>query len=598
MLGLFGLGLSLAGGRILAHGPVADAALVAGAAVWGLAAILRVRRAGAVLAAPYAAVAAALAVPAGLAVAGSHDVSPLIHVAWTALLAVALPVWVALERTAAGMVVAAAVARGPLRRAAVRGATTGFWLIAIVALNWSVSQRDAKWDLTYFKTTRPSETTVAQVQAAGDAVEALLFFGPTDEAWPEVERYFEALAAAGAPLTLRRVDQALEPELARVLKIRSNGWIVVRRRGKEGETATERIEIGETFERARKPLRNLDAKVGRAVARLGEGERRVAFTSGHHERTRAGEPDAPAGQRLGGLYQLLDRFAIATQALGLADGLANGVPEGVGAVVVAGPRAPFLPEERDALLRHVRAGGRLLLLLEPPAPAGSPRDDGLEPLLHALGLARRPGVVCAEKSHLRRTFSPADRGLVVASGYSTHPIVTTANRNAGRVATLFAAGTALQEARESGRIAGAKVAFPLRTGTDGFLDRDGDWTRDADEPLERLELVAAVTLPPAERGGAEGRVVVIGDGDVVTDAVIQNPGNAVLFVDALRWLIGEESVDATPESEEDVALEHRREDDAIWFYGTAFGAPLPLLGVAWWMARRRRRGVRTEASDA
>lgn len=587
-LALAGGLLALLGGRVFSASAAATALAAAGVVALLASTALRARRGGALLALPHGLAALALAVPLGISLGGAPDggATVLLHAGWVALLAVAVPMLVATERAAAAMVVPAANGRGPLRRAAVRGATSGLWLVAVVALNFVVSQRDLKWDLTYFKTTAPSAATQATAAELLEPVEALLFFAAGDEALAEVRPYFDGLAAAAAKLEVRVVDHALEPELARELKIRGNGWIVLRRSGKAGEQATERIEVGERFEQARRALRSLDGKVLAALSRLAKGDRRVALTSGHRERSKTGEREAPEGQRLRKMHDLLDRFAIATRPLGLADGLGDAVPDDVAAVVAVGPRAAFLDEEVASLRRYVAAGGRLLLLLDPR------RDDGLEPLLAALGVERRAGVLCAEKSHLRRTFGPADRALVVASGYSTHPIVTTANRNAGRVATVLQAGGALRESSTAARLPGAQVAFPLRTEVDTFLDRDGDFERDDDEKAERLEVVAAVTIPASRPGGRQGRAVVVADGDLVTDALIGNPGNAVLFVDALRWLIGEESVDAMPSDEADVAIEHRRDEDALWFYGTTVVAPLPLLAMAWWMARRRRRRAR------
>lgn len=579
---------ALLGGRVLAASAAAPALAAAGVAALLVSTGLRARRGGTILALPHGLAAAALTVPLGLRLAGGPEgaATTLLHAAWVALLAVAVPTLLATERAAAAMVVGAASGRGPLRRAALRGATSGLWLVAVVALNYVASQRDIKRDLTYFKTTAPSAATLATGAELLEPIQALLFFAAGDEALTEVRPYFDGLAASAGKLEVRVVDHALEPELAQRLKIRGNGWIVLRRSGKEGDQATERIEVGERFEQARRALRSLDGKVLAALSRLAKGDRRVALTSGHRERNKTGARDEPEGQRLRKMHDLLDRFAIATRALGLADGLGDAVPDDVGAVVVAGPRSAFLAEEVSSLRRYVATGGRLLLLLDPR------RDDGLEPLLAALGLERREGVLCAEKSHLRRTFGPADRALVVASGYSTHPIVTTANRNAGRVATVLQAGGALRESTGAERLTGAQVTFPLRTEVDTFLDRDGDFERDEGEKAERLEVVAAVTIPASRPGGRQGRAVVVADGDLVTDALIGNPGNAVLFVDALRWLIGEESVDAMPSDEADVAIEHRRDEDALWFYGTTVVAPLPLLAMAWWMARRRRRRAR------
>ena len=69
-------------------------------------------------------------------------------------------------------------------------------------------------------------------------------------------------------------------------------------------------------------------------------------------------------------------------------------------------------------------------------------------------------------------------------------------------------------------------------------------------------------------------------------------GNQVLFLDALRWLGGEESFSGAVNTEEDVRIEHTKEKDALWFYATIFGAPALVLGLGFWVSRRRRKGAR------
>jgi ABC-type uncharacterized transport system involved in gliding motility auxiliary subunit len=266
----------------------------------------------------------------------------------------------------------------------------------------------------------------------------------------------------------------------------------------------------------------------------------------------------------------------------MAQGLANAVPDGSGAVLVLGAREKFLPEEIETLLQYVRKGGRLLLMVDPGDA------DGLDPLLTGLGVTRQPGVLGAAKSHMRRKFDASDRGIVFSNKYSSHPTVTTVSRYQSEVATILVNGVGLDKAPTGNVEPKPTVSFPLRSAPDFFRDLDGDFERDANEPEETVNLVAAVTV--TEKAGApEGRAIVIGDGDFMTDKLATNNGNLMLFIDALAWLIGNEELNAEVSSEEDVPIEHSREKDKIWFYATTFAVPLPLLGLGIFVSRRRRR---------
>ena len=80
---------------------------------------------------------------------------------------------------------------------------------------------------------------------------------------------------------------------------------------------------------------------------------------------------------------------------------------------------------------------------------------------------------------------------------------------------------------------------------------------------------------PARRNsnGAETRIFVIGDADAFSDAVFGNEANAMLFIDAIRWLGGEESFIGAIATTEDVKIEHTKQKDLVLFYGTIFAFP-------------------------
>jgi hypothetical protein len=67
---------------------------------------------------------------------------------------------------------------------------------------------------------------------------------------------------------------------------------------------------------------------------------------------------------------------------------------------------------------------------------------------------------------------------------------------------------------------------------------------------------------------------------------------ALLLVLRGRHAPREQRGDA-PVSEEDVPIRHSRDEDALWFYGTVFAAPVLVLVFGLWYVRRKRsRGSR------
>ncbi|HEX6764463.1 MAG TPA: hypothetical protein VF103_03275, partial [Polyangiaceae bacterium] len=87
----------------------------------------------------------------------------------------------------------------------------------------------------------------------------------------------------------------------------------------------------------------------------------------------------------------------------------------------------------------------------------------------------------------------------------------------------------------------------------------------------------------------EMRAFVVADADVFSDFVMAEVlANQVLYLDAVRWLIGEESVSGVPTTEEDQRIQHTKQEDLAWFYGSIFGAPAIVLGLGVWISRRSR----------
>lgn len=120
-----------------------------------------------------------------------------------------------------------------------------------------------------------------------------------------------------------------------------------------------------------------------AIYRVVSGRQRViCMTSGH------GEWSVERGERsLGDMTDYLERYEVELRQMPLS---LNRRPdfEECDAVVVAGPRRPFMPEEAQMLQRYVEdEGGDLVLMLDPIVERGRFVPTGLE------DLARRFGVV-------------------------------------------------------------------------------------------------------------------------------------------------------------------------------------------------------------
>jgi hypothetical protein len=252
-----------------------------------------------------------------------------------------------------------------------------------------------------------------------------------------------------------------------------------------------------------------------------------------------------------------------------------------------------------------------------PGDGDQPEEKVSEfaPLLQSLGLDFSPVVLANESKHVRRRYNVSDRVMIVTSTFSSHASVSTLSRNAPRAAIVVSGAGSLKDRRDKKNT----VNFAVRAPADTFKDFDRNYRRDKErERAESFMLAAAVNRKAddeaenrekknhdeKDKGDEkdksdekdplddlnEARAFVVADGDAFSDLVMSNVmGNQVFFVDAVRWLGGEESWSGEQTSEEDVRVEHTKKEDQLWFYSTIFGMPALVFGAGITGVRRARR---------
>jgi hypothetical protein len=500
-------------------------------------------------------------------------------VAWGACLALGLS---AASVTAALEFAVAPVAHNPtyearrVRSAAERGLGFGLFCLVLLSANFLATQHDVRLRWGAAGRSRPSPEARDAVQSLDAPVDVWLFFPRGNEVAPIVQDYLQPLEDDSTFLTVRTVDHALAGELAETAQVNDNGFLAVVR----GDVA-ESVRIGTTETAARGSLRRLDRSFAEALLRVTSVRKVAYFTEGHGER-----PTRPRATRDGRasarvLRRQLEALQYEVRPLGLEEGLADRVPEDADVVFVLGPEQAFLPAEERALLSHLKGGGRLFVALD--AGETSP----LPQLLSAAGLAFDPTVLANPRAHVQLTQTRADRMAIATNAVEQHPATDRLAANRG-LYTVFLRSGALAITEEPGGH-GLKTETLVRSLPGTFADADGSLSPQRGEDVGSVPLMAAVTstVTPDEDGG---RMVVLADVDVVSDDLIQLiQGNALLLVDALRWLQRDsEPVLALPE-DDDVKIVHRREEDLAIFYGTTFGIPLLVLILGWWAQRRRPR---------
>ena len=285
---------------------------------------------------------------------------------------------------------------GLARRSAEAGLSVGLMLSLIVPVNYLASQSDLEWDHAYFRTTRPGTATAALIQTLTDPVEVTLFFQPGNDVGHEVRPYFEELAAmSGNLLTVRQVDQALDPDTAKTLKIRDNGFVSLQ----QGD-ANQKFKLGTELSRAKKDLRTLDATVHKHLLKLTKDKQTLYLFSGHGEANYK-ERENPL-RTIQEFKKGMEDANFTVKSLGVAEGSGVAVPDDAAVVVIASPQTEPLDEEIQTLIRYADSGGALFILKDPG-------DASLAPLLAHLGLQAGEHRLANAEVYYAQTRGPADR---------------------------------------------------------------------------------------------------------------------------------------------------------------------------------------------
>lgn len=580
-------------------------------------------------------------------------------------------VWVSLIVISVVPMVFAESALLPMRNAdrpesrRVRSAATAGLSLALAAIYgalfvYAASGIDLRVDYSYFRTSKPSESTKRLVGSlSGDPIRVVAFFPDVNEVRSEVEGYLREVARGAPKLKVEVTDRLLVPKLAKELRATQDGVIVLSR-----GTVNQTLNIGAEVDQARPKLKTLDRDFQEQLLKIARSKRTAYLTVGHGELNDAGRRSDGEGRSAQILRTLLQKQNYTLRDLGLAQGLGSDVPGDADIVLVLGPTAPFSREELAALRRYADRGGRLVLALDPDAipaqgqlagaehvtreaaaaaqagtganatgagaaaggsgaPGGAaatkspsePVTSFNQELAAIVGLTFQGDVLANDKQHVRVRYNDSDRTRIISNSFSSHASVSTLSRNAPRAAIVLFGSGSLEQLPGTN----AKADFAVRSMTGTFQDKNRNYALDTGaEKAAVFNVGAAVTRPvsavapkpepkhdetakpgaetkPAEKvGGGEFRAFVLADADALSDFVLAEvPGNQVLLVDAMRWLLGEESVQGLPNTEEDVRIEHTKQADLGWFYLIIFGIPGLVLGSGLLVSKRSRgRGGR------
>jgi hypothetical protein len=467
---------------------------------------------------------------------------------------------------------------GRIRSAKLSGLGLAAAMTAAFSFSYVASERDKKVDLAYFKTTRPGEVTRRIVRNLDQQIEVAVFFPSSNEVRDQVDDYLSDLAKESSQLKITHFDYDIDPVKAKDYNVTTNGILVFVRGAKK-----EQLGLSKEIEGAKAGLKILDKEVQQRLLSIVKPPRSIGFTLGHGERTwERGETDTDKRTGIAMLRDGLIDQTYTVRSVNPADGLMNEVPKDITTLAIIGPRTGFLPEESASINRFIDRGGRLLIALDPE------NNVDMHEVLGPLNLIYKAEPLANEVAYARRMEQKvSDRANLVTSTFSSHPSVQTLARIGPRASVVLPGAGWIDTKKD--RTAAIPVDAPIKAHFATFVDKNNNFTFDEGEQKRQWELAATAIKKDA-------RVFVIADSDWIDDEAIKVPGNSVLALDAIRWLMGDEAFSGQTSTEADVKITHTRKQDVVWFYSTIFLAPAVVIGAGVFVTRKSR-GKRRKEKD-
>jgi ABC-type uncharacterized transport system len=299
-------------------------------------------------------------------------------------------------------------------------------------------------------------------------------------------------------LDLKFVNPAEEPDTVRELGIRVDGETILSYQGRSEN------------------LRELsESTIANALFRLAHAEQRwIVFLAGHGERS----PSGDANHDLGHFGQQLRNKGFRILELKTAE--TGTIPDNTSLLVIADPSVDLSSAEADAVLHYMNNGGDLFWLQD------SERLNGLEGLGGLLGIHFLPGTIVDAGSRAYGINNPA---MITVSSYPAHPIT-----HHIQSASLFPKAAAI----ESNPGSLFRHELVLTTSAQSWSERGPikrhiQFNPDQGETQGPLKLGLALSRTLE---GAEQRIVIIGDGDFLSNTYLGNGVNLDLGLNMIQWL--------------------------------------------------------------
>lgn len=449
-------------------------------------------------------------------------------------------------------------------------------LCAFSTLAWLSNRYKVETDITGNNSNSLSQASQKLLESLPGNIHLTAYIKKEPALRSQIAQLVDRYKRHKADLTLSFIDPDSQPDKTRELNIDATGAVIVEYQGR-----SEKLNFID------------ESSLTNALLQLANADERwVTFLTGHGERA----PDGIANFDLGQFGKELDRRKIKAQSLNLAT--MPDIPGNSALLVITAPAVPLLAGEIELIKRYIRQGGNLLLLTDPG-------NRHLDALLQFLGLRQLTGTLVDSSSKL---YGINDPSFVLASDYISHPIT-----QGFQTITVYPVAAALEIGEETDF---QPVAL-LKSGSQSWTETGPIagkilFDADGDEKQGPLAFAYALTRPSTSSGQAlstsskqipatssgltqdkepqEQRIIVVGDGDFLSNSYIGNVGNLDMGLRMVNWLIHDDRfIDIPAKIATDKSLQLSQISVAVIGFGFLVVIPFLLMAAGFYIWRKRKQ---------
>lgn len=434
------------------------------------------------------------------------------------------------------------------------GLITLIFLCLLGTSSWLSTRYSAEIDITKNSSNSLSLATQKLLKSLPDKIQITVYIKKDQALRSQIAQLVARYKRHKSDLVLVFIDPDSQPEKTRELAISAAGLVLVEYQGR-----TEKLHFVD------------ESSLTNALLQLANAEERwVTFLSGHGERASDGIANADLGQ----FGKELERRKIKAQSINLAT--IPAIPENSALLVLSAPTVPLLAGELELIKRYIEQGGNLLLLTDPG-------NSHLDAVLQRLGLRQLPGTIVDVQAKL---YGINDPSFVVNSDYSPHPIT-----QGFQTLTVYPVTAALDLDEETDFKANVLLKSATQSWTEtGPIAGKIVFDADGDEKQGPLVFAYALTRPSTNSGQVQQRIVVVGDGDFLSNAYLGNVGNMDMGLRMVNWLIHDDRfINIPAKIATDKSLQLSSLSVGVIGFGFLVVIPLLLMGTGFYIWRKRKQ---------